>query len=844
MKPIVVPALCFFLLAVMPASGQPLAGCCELKIEVRGAGREPLAGANVDVSGPGRTLSDRSASNGTAAFSLPRPGTYTVSASKDGYARLSRELQVMIGDRITLEFVLLPHLAEPQTVAVTAGADAVSATTSDSALGREIRAAPERPSTLRDALPLIPGVVRTVEGKLVISDAAEHRNSLLVDSLDATDPATGNFGMTVPIDSVVAFNVYKSPFLAEFGRFTSGVVTVETRGGGDAWHWELNDPTPELRILGGHIRGIRGFTPRLSFNGPLLARRLYVSEAIEYGYKRTPVRTLAFPYNEDKRQWWNTLTRLDYVASGSQLLTFKLHAAPQRQMFYGLGFYNPQPVTPSFWGHEGLADVSHKISIAGGMLESAVSLAQVYARVAGQGDAALVMTPTGNQGNYFMRQERRAEKFEWLENWTPKPAGGKRKHHLKTGFSIVRARSRGSFHAQPVSIAGAGQELLEAIQFSNRSGYRISDWETAFYLHDHWILRPSLSLDGGIRFERQQITGTSRLAPRAGVAWSPFSRSSTILRAGTGWFYDRVPLNVFSFDSYPVRTIVDYAPSGEIVTGPLTYENALGTVHSGRALVFGPVRPGNFAPRSFVWKLKLEQSFSDAVQVRAAYWQARARELIVLAPMRAEGALLLLNSAGQSDSRHFELISRFSMPRGRRVFLSYVHGNTQANLNESSDFLGNYPYPLVRPDVYATATANIPHRFLAWGVIPLSEPLNKSALKLFPPSFAMLQWSRGWLAAPVVEYRTGFPYARVDERQNYAGVPNTLRFPAFFSLDLRLAKSFTVGKDHAAQISFSAFNVTNHWNPESVRWNTADPQLGEFLGQRPRRFRIDFDLLF
>ena len=100
------------------------------------------------------------------------------------------------------------------------------------------------------------------------------------------------------------------------------------------------------------------------------------------------------------------------------------------------------------------------------------------------------------------------------------------------------------------------------------------------------------------------------------------------------------------------------------------------------------------------------------------------------------------------------------------------------------------------------------------------------------------------LFAPVAEYRTGFPYARVDERQNYAGVPNSFRFPNFFSLDLRVAKNFSVRGEHAVQISFSVFNLTNHWNPEAVRWNTADPQVGEFLGQRPRRFRLDFDLLF
>ena len=81
------------------------------------------------------------------------------------------------------------------------------------------------------------------------------------------------------------------------------------------------------------------------------------------------------------------------------------------------------------------------------------------------------------------------------------------------------------------------------------------------------------------------------LIQAGGVAWSPFFRSSTVLRAGAGWFYERAPLNVFGFNSYPERTIVDYARSGEIIARPLTYENALGTVHSDRALVLGPVQP-------------------------------------------------------------------------------------------------------------------------------------------------------------------------------------------------------------------------------------------------------------
>jgi hypothetical protein len=840
---IVTLALCLVFLPAITASGQPVAGCCGLRVEIRGIDRRPVSGAKVEIAGPGRSISDRTGSNGNVLFTLPRPGTYRVSASKDGYLGLSQGVEVSIGEPVTVEFTLSPHFIDAQSVTVTAGADPIAAT-ADSARGADVRAAPERPATLREALPLIPGVVRTPEGKLAISDAAEHRNSLLVDSLDATDPATGSFGATVPVDSVVAFNVYKSPFLAEFGRFTSAVVVVETRGGGDAWRWELNDPTPEFRILGGHLRGIRGWTPRLNFNGPVIPGCLYLSESVEYAFKKTPVKTLAFPFNEDKRESWNSLTRLDWVASPSQLLTVKVHAVPQRLMYYGLGFYNPQPVTPNLWGHEGMADLSHKITIAGGVLETAISVAQVSVRVAGQGDAEFVMTPTGNLGNYFIGQDRRAQKLELLENWSLRPVGRNRQHHLKTGLSVVRARTRGSFHARPISIVGTQQELLERIQFENREGYRATDSETGLYAHDHWVLSPAISLDGGLRFERQSVTAVSRLAPRAAISWSPFSRSSTILRAGAGWFYDRVPLNVFGFNVYPERTIVGYGSEGDLLTGPTTYANSLGTVRSDRGpLVFGPTRPGNFAPRSFVWEVQLEQALSDTAQVRATFRQGRARDLMVLNPVAGDRLQsLILNSAGQSEFRQFELVSQVTMRRDRRLFLSYVYGRTQSNLNEFSEFLGNYPAPLVRPDVYTTATTNIPHRFLVWGVIPITQPLKESKVKR--PSAASLQVGRGWLVAPVAEYRTGFPYTRVDERENYAGVPNTWRFPNFFSLDLRVAKNFTAGKEHAVQVSFSVFNLTNHWNPESVRWNTADPQLGEFLGQRPRRFRIDFDLLF
>jgi hypothetical protein len=48
----------------------------------------------------------------------------------------------------------------------------------------------------------------------------------------------------------------------------------------------------------------------------------------------------------------------------------------------------------------------------------------------------------------------------------------------------------------------------------------------------------------------------------------------------------------------------------------------------------------------------------------------------------------------------------------------------------------------------------------------------------------------------------------------------------------------------SVRLSVSFYNLTNHFNPTSVRANIVDPQFGLFFGQNKRRFRVDFDLVF
>jgi hypothetical protein len=93
----------------------------------------------------------------------------------------------------------------------------------------------------------------------------------------------------------------------------------------------------------------------------------------------------------------------------------------------------------------------------------------------------------------------------------------------------------------------------------------------------------------------------------------------------------------------------------------------------------------------------------------------------------------------------------------------------------------------------------------------------------------------------VVDIHTGFPYSNVDVLQNYVGVPDSLRFPIYFSLNVKLSRDFMIpmsfkekGKRRKINIGIFSLDVTNRLNPHDVFNNVTSPLFGVFAGF-PRR---------
>lgn len=820
-------ALLTVLLAGAAANAQDC-GPGELRVLVRDSQQAPIFNAKVRIGSDSVELAtEPTPASGLAGFTEIPCGNWKVTASRDGFEDAEADFVIDDESAVSVTLTMQPRMNRSAIDVSAASASPVEQSSSRNyeLQPAEVKTLPSNPATIDDVLPLVPGVVRSPNGELKIDGSGEQRSSLVVNESDVTDPATGKFGQSVPIDSIESVNVLNTPFLAQYGRFTQSVVAVETKRGGDKWHFEINDPFPDFRIRSYHMVGISNETPHAVLGGPVIKDRLYIITALQYYLDKTPNRTLGFPHNISKHERENSFTQIDYILSTRQIVNASFHYTPEHTNYVNPDYFNPQPVTPSYAQDAYEGTLADHLGLWGGTLDTSLAYQRFHTFIGAQGPEGEIITPEGNLGNYFATQTRDAFRREWLEIWSPAPISAHGAHQIKIGTSLTVSNDRGVFVYRPVSLENSLGQLIETINFTNQGPYKRTDLEFTGYGQDHWTLNSKLSADVGLRVEHQRLAESLRIAPRAGLSWNPFRDQKTVFRAGYGQFYDHIPLDVYAFSRYPEQTITMYAPDGGVIGTPEQYVNVIGSAAGPTSfLVHGERVAGAFSPRGVTWNTQAERRFSKLFRMRGVYTDNRSVGLLVLHPdTLGSQNEIVLDGSGQSRYREAELTGKVAWENGQQLVFSYVRSRAEGDQNVFDYFVGNYSDPFIRPGVYSNLVGDLPNRFLVWGHVKI--PFWRFELN------------------PTVEYRNGFPYTVYDQYQNYIGVPDGSRFPNFFSADGRLMRDFKV-KKYTVRLSVTGYNMTNHFNALAVHDNIADPQYGVFFGNYHRRYRFDFDFLF
>jgi hypothetical protein len=132
--------------------------------------------------------------------------------------------------------------------------------------------------------------------------------------------------------------------------------------------------------------------------------------------------------------------------------------------------------------------------------------------------------------------------------------GGSIVHHTSGGFGSEPGTAiLGTFTFKNTTTAPFGQLTLADVQSYTQpinfgiSSYTLKQWLYAGFVQDSIHLRRDLTIDLGLRYDRQTLTDAKNdFAPRLGFAWNPGGDARTVIRGGYGMYYTQIQSNLIA----------------------------------------------------------------------------------------------------------------------------------------------------------------------------------------------------------------------------------------------------------------------------------------------------------
>jgi Carboxypeptidase regulatory-like domain len=794
-----------------------------------------IAGVAVKLSSPSAESTSQSTltdENGGFRFTQLAAGAYTLEVNVEGFKPWTKTValgqsQAAVEDA-TLEISTVDEKIEVQGDDLDVSTH--SAETTGTVTNSELETLPLAQQKFTEALPLSPGVIHTPEGRLSFNGQAENQGILLVNSTENVDPVTGSFAIPVPVDVIQSMSVHSSPDTAEFGGFSGGLTEIEIRPAFDTWNFKLHDMSPSFRAENGHLTGLGAFTPRMVLGGPLVKGKLNFTEELTYEVRNKSVRGLSWPFNQTETRSVTSFTQFQFILSPRHLLDVNFNVFPLRRQFADINALVPQSASNTY-GQNGVSlgiSDSYQLS-SGGLLNTVVRYTRFDSHAHGQGAEDMLVTPDGWGGNFFNTWSRNANELEVRPAFQFPDKSWHGRHEFKIGVDITRRSFVGTDISRPIQVLRQDNSVAEQISFEGPGLQNGASTEVGEFIEDHWILDSHLAIDAGVRLSSQSIGRGAALGPHIGVAYSPRQNGRTIIRASAGTVYGHVPLLADTFLDDPTRVISFFDPSGKATGEPISLQNAYLQSDGRSGPQFVSAMPRT-SPRTFTWSVEVEREIRRNVSLKVGYLDSQTRNLFVVDPLidaAGSGSVLALANNGTARYRRIEATIHARPFEHGDLNVSYVWSRSRGDLNTLADTYMPFEEPVIRPNVSGILASDVPHRVVTWGIFSLPWKLTFS---------------------PVVDVRTGLPYSNVDALQNYVGVPNSMRFPTFFSLDGRLYREFPLRlpfmeKSTKRKIRLGVYtnNLTNHRNPHDVFSNVASPLFGQFAGflHRTDGFVID-----
>lgn len=755
-----------------------------------------------------RVATTVSEGDGSYVFEGLTDGDYRVSAELDGFETRAASVRVVYNQTVDVPLDLpIAGMAErvdvvaPDTLVPSSG----TITSSEVIGSRELEQfAPG--GGIQAALRLIASVIE-VPGGLAIKGGRPSQATVQLGPASFVDPSTGLSQVRLPDDAIESVTVLPNPYAVEYGRFSSGLVLIQTRRATERWRTRVNNLDPMFRTVRGsafHITGIAGFSPRFETGGPIVKERWSLQQAAQYRYRSSDVPSR--PQNELRRSHsFSSFTRSDATLTPRHHLVAVAGFFPTFTQYSTLGTFTPLEASVDMHGGVNTAAVTERSLWSDALFtETTVEVNRYRTDAQPQGSRAMELRPENTLGHFFNRQIRSTTSYQIIETLSGSAKHGKVQHLFKGGIDLLHSRFSGSSSSAPVLVRRSDGTLVRRLDFDPRSTQEQLSTDVALFVQDRVQPNHRWFVELGTRLDRDGVIGRVNVTPRVGSAVLFNDAGTSVLRGGIGLFYERTPSAAGAFEQF--ESFVD------------TRYTSVGAVPMGQSIPFTLVRaPALHTSRSLTWDLSYDHRINGQWALHVGTIDRRGeRELLVVPAAVGSRGELRLSSDGRSRYREAEAGVRYTMGTRADVNVTYVRSRSRASTNAFTTYFDAVRWPVVAENAYAAARADVPHRLLVRSRV-LPTPT--------------------WLLVAVVDWRSGLPYSTVNDMLEFVGPRQGFRFPQYVRTELGIEHRVRI-RTLRPWVGIRVDNAFQAWLPSDVQANVTSPAFGTFYNSEYRQFRI------
>jgi hypothetical protein len=782
---------------------------------------------------------------GHCTFTNLPAGTFQLRVEKQGfYAAILPSVQPEVTVAVD---VTLSHLQEVRSVVnvndTSPVIDPAQVSSKEQISGLDIIDIPY-PAThdYRNVLNFIPGVVQDASGQPHVAGAQTYQTLTLLDGFNVSQPANGLVLVRVSTDAFRSIEVEPSREPAEYGKGAGGVLGLNTGIGDDHFRVIATNFVPSIQDKTG--LALDQWTPRLTFSGPIRARKMWFFDAVEGEYDNFIVTQL--PADADADHYWRAgnLSKIQINLTPRNILTTSFLFNFIHDQHAGLSPLQPVSTTPTDVEYVYVGTVKDQHYFSGGeLLETGFNVTQYNLALTPLGPQPYFITLDTAGGNYYLNSQTHARRWQGLSNLYLPPQHAHGRHDIKLGIDLDRVDYDAQFFRQPISFwPGQTATTANGACPTNASGVPIApspcarysifsggnysttyNSEASAYAEDRWLITDRLLLEPGLRLDWDEIVRTPLLSPRLAGTYVLDNSGHMKLTAGAGLVYDATDLILIARPHAGERQDYFFNSAGQ----PTDLSGTAIPTPSPILSTFTVNRQNLEAPRFLNWSVALEKKLPASLFMKAEFLQRRGtHDFVYNTPNNLPGGNFILQNTRDDRYNAYQLTLRRSFRQRYSVMCSYTrssaHSNQVLDFNVDNPILGRVAPgvpTITSPQAPGPVLWDAPNRFLSSGFLPFFRLPIIHELDL----------------AYSAEARTGFPFNVFTDQQLLYESPGSYRFPTYFTLNLQLEKRFRLfGYYWALRGGFD--DITGRSNPVVVNADVNSPQFLTFSGYNSRAF--------